>query len=80
MPNHCEDHEQMRQDVTETLTNVKWLVSERKRTNGSVEKHIAESDKVRSSVKTNSAFRVAFIWTLGVFGAIVIFLIKNVIN
>ena len=75
---HCKDHEEMRKDVTEIKTDVKWLVTERKRTNGSVEKHIMESDAVRNSVKTNNSFRIAFIWVFGVFGAILIFVLKHV--
>ena len=76
MPDHCKDHECLTKDVTEIKTDVKWLVSERKRTNGSVEKHLAESDAVRSAVKTNSAFRIAFIWAMGIYGVLMVLVLR----
>ena len=63
--------EQLNDKLIEISVDVKWLVTEKKRLNGTMEKHIAESDKFRRRVTRNTVWRIAhhFAFTI-VFGVL----------
>jgi len=63
--------EQIGDKLTEVATDVKWLVRETKRINGSMANHIKESDNFRHQVTRNTAWRWAYkLCFIGVFSLI----------
>ena len=51
--------EQIGTKLTEVANDVKWLVKEQTRINGSMTEHVKESDKFRHRVTRNTAWRIA---------------------
>ena len=56
----------------EMYADIKFLVKETKRINGSFTKHLEESDKFRAKVERNTAWRIAYHWIITIIvGAII---------
>jgi len=66
--------------LAEVATDIKWLVSEKKKLNGTFEKHILESDKFRRRVTRNTVWRIAhhlgFVIIFGIIGFIAYYIFK----
>ena len=62
----CSEHTKLIEDITEVKIDVKWLVADRKRTNGLIERHIDEGMLFRPQIMKNTAYRKAFLWAFSI--------------
>lgn len=66
--------------LTEVATDIKWLVTEKKRLNGTMEKHISESDKFRRRVTRNTVWRIAHHFAFTIVFGLILFLAYYIFN
>ena len=63
---HCPDHVNLVQTLTEVKGDVKWIVCEMKKQNERYNKHMDEADETyRPQVEKNTAFRIILMWLVG---------------
>ena len=72
--------EEIGEKLAEVATDVKWLVREKKRLNGTIETHISESDKFRRRVTRNTVWRIAHHFGFAIVFAIITFIALQVFN